>query len=71
MRFPVAGATAAEVLYAALNVHVTAPPDGSVAVPGYYLLFVIDGEGVPSVGRFIKIPGRRRPGKRKSAAPEN
>lgn len=50
---------------------VTAPPDGTVAVPGYYLLFVIDGEGVPSIGKFIKIPGRRRPGKRKSAAPED
>lgn len=30
-----------------------APPNGSVAPPGYYLLFVIDQEGVPSTGRFI------------------
>jgi Domain of unknown function (DUF1929) len=39
---------------------VTAPPNGTVAVPGYYLLFVIDREGVPSEGKFIRIPGRRR-----------
>ena len=32
---------------------VIAPPDAAVAPPGYYLLFVIDQDGVPSVGQFI------------------
>lgn len=33
----------------------TAPPNGNVAPPGYYLLFVLDGNGVPSVGQWVKI----------------
>ncbi len=34
---------------------VLAPTRASDATPGYYLLFVIDGTGVPSVGRIVKI----------------
>ncbi len=34
---------------------VTAPKRASDATPGYYLLFVIDGDGVPSIGKIIKI----------------
>jgi hypothetical protein len=37
------------------RLEVTAPPDYWVAPPGFYLLFVIDGTGVPSVGSFIRI----------------
>jgi galactose oxidase len=33
----------------------TAPADGSVAPPGYYLLFILDDCGVPSVGRFVRL----------------
>jgi hypothetical protein len=36
-------------------VQVTAPPDGNVAPPGYYLLFVVNGERVPSEGVWIKL----------------
>lgn len=32
-----------------------APPDNHVAPPGYYLLFIIDRNGVPSVGRFVRV----------------
>jgi hypothetical protein len=37
------------------RLEVTAPPDGNVAPPGWYLLFVVDRSGVPSVGRFVAI----------------
>jgi len=36
------------------TVTATAPPDGYVAAPGIYLLFVL-AAGVPSVGRFIQV----------------
>jgi hypothetical protein len=31
------------------------PPDGFVAPPGFYLLFLMTSGGVPSVGRFIRV----------------
>jgi galactose oxidase len=34
---------------------VTAPTDGGVAPPGYYMLFIVDGRGVPSQGRFVPV----------------
>ncbi|MBW3537570.1 MAG: DUF1929 domain-containing protein [Actinobacteria bacterium] len=37
------------------QVSLQAPPDGFVAPPGYYLLFLLTSAGVPSVGRFIRI----------------
>ncbi|APR79998.1 galactose oxidase-like protein [Minicystis rosea] len=37
------------------TIEATAPPNGNVAPPGHYLLFVIDRRGVPSVGRFLFI----------------
>lgn len=40
---------------AAGSVDVMAPPDGNVAPPGYYLLFIVDGARVPSVGRWIRV----------------
>ncbi len=35
---------------------VTVPADRRVALPGYYLLFVIDADGVPSLGHTILVP---------------
>ena len=35
--------------------NVTAPPNGNIAPPGYYMLFVLNTAGVPSVARFVKI----------------
>lgn len=34
---------------------VTAPPNGNVAPPGYYMMFILNNSGVPSVARFLQI----------------
>ncbi len=34
---------------------VTAPPNGNIAPPGYYMLFLVNSSGVPSVAKFIKL----------------
>ena len=33
----------------------TAPPNGNIAPPGYYMLFVLNNAGVPSVATFIQV----------------
>ena len=33
----------------------TTPPSGNIAPPGYYMLFLIDSAGVPSVATFIQL----------------
>jgi fibronectin type 3 domain-containing protein len=38
----------------ALNVK--APANGNIAPPGYYMLFVVDTNGVPSVASFVRLP---------------
>jgi len=35
--------------------NVTAPPNGNIAPPGYYMLFVLDTAGVPSVAKFVRL----------------
>ena len=35
--------------------HVTAPAKGNIAPPGYYLLFILNAEGVPSVAHFVQL----------------
>ncbi len=40
---------------AATSVDATTPPNGRVAPPGWYLLFVLDGARVPSEGRWIRL----------------
>jgi plastocyanin len=37
------------------TVHATAPPNGNLAPPGYYLLFLVDHDRVPSIGRWIRL----------------
>jgi hypothetical protein len=32
-----------------------APPNANIAPPGYYLLFLLDGLGVPSLGSFVSL----------------
>ena len=34
---------------------VTAPPNGNIAPPGYYLLFLLNNAGVPSVAKFVQL----------------
>jgi hypothetical protein len=33
----------------------TTPPNGNVAPPGYYMLFLLDSAGVPSVSRWVQL----------------
>ncbi len=39
----------------AASVDVEAPPNGNVAPPGWYLLFVLNASRIPSVGRWIRV----------------
>jgi len=34
---------------------VTAPPNGNIAPPGYYMLFLLNSAGVPSIANFVQI----------------
>lgn len=36
--------------------HAVAPPNANVAPPGDYLLFLVDSQGVPAVGRWVHLP---------------
>jgi hypothetical protein len=40
---------------------VTAPPNGNIAPPGYYLLFLLNSAGVPSVGTFVQLTSAAQP----------
>jgi Domain of unknown function (DUF1929) len=35
---------------------VTSPPNSNLAPPGFYMLFIIDTAGVPSVAEFLHLP---------------
>lgn len=39
-----------------------APPSGAVAPPGWYMLFVLNAKGVPSVARWVHLDGHAAPG---------
>jgi hypothetical protein len=39
----------------ATSVTVTSPPDHNIAPPGYYMLFIVNNNGVPSTGRFVRV----------------
>jgi len=39
------------------SVDITAPSSGNVAPPGHYLLFVVNGTGVPSPGAVVQLGG--------------
>jgi plastocyanin len=39
----------------ATAVNATAPPDGNIAPPGYYLLFVVNTDRVPSEGKWFRL----------------
>jgi Domain of unknown function (DUF1929)/IPT/TIG domain len=40
---------------------VTAPPNGNIAPPGYYMLFLVNSSGVPSVAKFTQLSGSSSP----------
>jgi hypothetical protein len=33
----------------------TAPPNGNIAPPGYYMLFILNASGVPSLAQFVQL----------------
>jgi uncharacterized membrane protein len=35
--------------------NVTAPPNGNIAPPGYYMLFILNSAGVPSIATFVHL----------------
>jgi len=37
------------------QLNLTTPPNGNIAPPGYYMLFLLDSAGVPSVAQFIQL----------------
>jgi galactose oxidase len=37
------------------GLNVTAPANGNLSPPGHYMLFILNGSGVPSVAKIIKI----------------
>ncbi len=39
------------------GITMTSPLNATVAPPGYYMLFVLDGDGVPSVASWIRVHG--------------
>jgi len=39
----------------AFQVHAAAPPNGNVAPPGHYLLFLVDNDRIPSTGAWIQL----------------
>lgn len=41
---------------AAGGLNITAPLNANIAPPGYYLLFIVNSNGVPSVGQFVRLP---------------
>ncbi|HVQ44602.1 MAG TPA: galactose oxidase-like domain-containing protein [Candidatus Saccharimonadia bacterium] len=51
LRFQVSGTT----------LTVTGPPNSGVAPPGYYLLFITDSAGVPSVAKILQVAGGPTP----------
>ena len=38
---------------------ITAPPNGNIAPPGYYMLFLLNSSGVPSVARFVQVTSQQ------------
>jgi hypothetical protein len=39
------------------RLRVSAPPDTTIAPPGYYLLFAVNQQRVPSEGKFVRVEG--------------
>ena len=39
----------------ATSIQAVAPPDGTIAPPGHYLLFIVNDDRVPSMGRWIQV----------------
>ncbi|HEX2268959.1 MAG TPA: galactose oxidase-like domain-containing protein, partial [Pyrinomonadaceae bacterium] len=53
------------------GLNVTAPSSGNLSPPGHYMLFILDGNGVPSVAKIIQINAGPLPAPAVPAAPIN
>ena len=42
----------------ATSLTATAPANANIAPPGYYMLFIVDANGVPSVARMVQVQGK-------------
>ena len=51
--------------------NVTAPPHGNIAPPGYYMLFILNAAGVPSVAKFVQLSGTAPPNQAPTATITN
>ena len=51
------------------GLNVTAPASGNVAPPGYYMLFILNSSGVPSVAKMVQIGGGASPTPMPTATP--
>ncbi len=40
---------------------VTGPPNGNIAPPGYYMLFLLNSSGVPSIAKFVQMTSSSAP----------
>jgi len=40
---------------------VTGPPDSNIAPPGYYMLFLVNKTGTPSVAAWVQVSGAAAP----------
>ena len=52
------------------TVDITAPPSGTRAPPGHYMLFLVNQAGVPSVGRIVKVGSASEPGPGPNSSPD-
>jgi PKD repeat protein len=51
------------------SLRITAPPSGTRAPPGHYLLFLVNQTGVPSVGKIVKVGPTSDPTPSPNSAP--
>jgi len=51
--------------------NVTAPPNGNIAPPGYYMLFALNSAGVPSIASFVRVATSTPPPVVNMTAPAN
>ena len=43
------------------NLRITAPTNSNIALPGHYMLFVLNADSVPSVGAILRVPKQAAP----------
>jgi len=49
--------TAGQGATSSSSLTVTGPPDSNIAPPGYYMLFLVNNAGTPSLATWVQVPG--------------